>query len=76
MIETIAPVPERTPVPSFDLVLVGAGGDLAMRKLLPALARRIGEGVIPPDSRIVGVVRSAPGEALAQEAGAACAPTA
>ena len=57
--------PERTPVPTFDLVLVGASGDLAMRKLLPALARRVSEGVIPGDARILGVVRSEePGEGL------------
>jgi glucose-6-phosphate 1-dehydrogenase len=51
-------MPERTPVPPFDLVLIGASGDLAMRKLLPALARRLSEGVVPPESRIIGVVRS------------------
>ncbi len=66
---TIMPAlqPERTPVPAFDLVLVGAAGDLAMRKLLPALARRIAEGVIPPDSRIIGFVRSEAGDALRQQ---------
>ncbi len=59
--------PERTPVPVFDLVLVGASGDLAIRKLLPALARRIAEGVIPVESRILGVVRSGDaGDALKQ----------
>ncbi|MGH9806043.1 MAG: glucose-6-phosphate dehydrogenase [Terriglobia bacterium] len=50
--------PERTPVPPFDLVIVGARGDLALRKLLPALARRTAEGVIPTGSRIIGLVRS------------------
>jgi glucose-6-phosphate 1-dehydrogenase len=64
MIDDSALIPERTPVPVFDLVLVGASGDLAMRKLLPAMARRISEGVIPPQSRIVGVVRSEVGEGL------------
>ncbi len=66
---TIMPAlqPERTPVPAFDLVLVGAAGDLAMRKLLPALARRIAEGVIPRDSRIIGFVRSEAGDALRQQ---------
>lgn len=49
--------PERTPVPSFDLVIFGAGGDLALRKLFPALAQRNREGVLPGDSRILGVVR-------------------
>jgi glucose-6-phosphate 1-dehydrogenase len=64
MIESTALLPERTPVPVFDLILVGATGDLALRKLLPAMARRIGEGVIPPTSRIIGVVRSEAGEGL------------
>jgi glucose-6-phosphate 1-dehydrogenase len=59
------PLPERTPVPLFDLVIVGASGDLALRKLFPALARRISEGVIPPQSRIIGLVRNhAPGDGL------------
>ncbi len=43
MVERRLPVlPERTPVPLFDLVLVGATGDLALRKLFPPLraARR------------------------------------
>jgi glucose-6-phosphate 1-dehydrogenase len=53
--------PERTPVPPFDLILVGAGGDLALRKLFPALARRVSEGVIPVSSRIIGIVRSSEG---------------
>ena len=51
-------VPERTPVPTFDLVIAGASGDLALRKLFPALARRVAEGVIPRDSRVIGLVRS------------------
>jgi glucose-6-phosphate 1-dehydrogenase len=49
--------PERTPVPAFDLVIFGASGDLALRKLFPALAQRHLEGVLPPESRIIGVVR-------------------
>ena len=49
--------PERTPVPPFDLVIFGAGGDLALRKLFPALAQRNGEGVLPAESRILGIVR-------------------
>ncbi|MDJ1157043.1 glucose-6-phosphate dehydrogenase [Chelatococcus sp. SYSU_G07232] len=50
-------LPERTPVPVFDLVIFGATGDLALRKLFPALARRLAEGVLPAGSRVVGVVR-------------------
>jgi glucose-6-phosphate 1-dehydrogenase len=53
------PAPERTPVPTFDLVIFGAAGDLAQRKLFPALAQRDSEGVLPQDSRIIAVVRRA-----------------
>jgi glucose-6-phosphate 1-dehydrogenase len=41
----------------FDLVLFGGTGDLAMRKLLPALYRRFIAGQFPPDARVVGVAR-------------------
>ena len=51
-------LPERTPVPDFDLVIFGASGDLALRKLFPAIMRRQSEGVIPSTSRVIGVVRS------------------
>lgn len=49
--------PERTPVPPFDLVIFGASGDLALRKLFPALAQRNQEGVLPEESRILAMVR-------------------
>ena len=39
-------------------ILFGATGDLAMRKLLPALYRRVAAGQIPPESTIIGVARS------------------
>ena len=42
----------------FDLILFGGTGDLAMRKLLPALYRRHAAGQVPPDSRLVGVARA------------------
>jgi glucose-6-phosphate 1-dehydrogenase len=42
----------------FDLVLFGGTGDLAMRKLLPALYRRHVAGQIPAGSRLIGVARS------------------
>ena len=45
------------PVPAFDLVIFGATGDLAMRKLLPALFRRHVDGQIPAGTRILGVAR-------------------
>ncbi len=44
---------------AFDLVLFGGTGDLAMRKLLPALFRRHLAGQIPADSRVLGVARGA-----------------
>ncbi|HET8899835.1 MAG TPA: glucose-6-phosphate dehydrogenase [Rhodanobacteraceae bacterium] len=46
-------------VAPFDLVIFGATGDLAMRKLLPALFRRHADGQITADSRILGVAREA-----------------
>ncbi|MFL6620721.1 MAG: glucose-6-phosphate dehydrogenase [Povalibacter sp.] len=45
------------PLPTFDLVLFGGTGDLALRKLLPALYRRQLAGQLTPDSRIIGVAR-------------------
>jgi glucose-6-phosphate 1-dehydrogenase len=50
---------QAKPVEAFDLVIFGATGDLAMRKLLPALFRRHADGQIPPASRIIGVAREA-----------------
>jgi glucose-6-phosphate 1-dehydrogenase len=44
-------------VDSFDLVVFGATGDLARRKLIPALYHRDAAGQIPPDARIIGVSR-------------------
>jgi glucose-6-phosphate 1-dehydrogenase len=43
----------------FDLVVVGATGDLARRKLLPALYRRDRAGQIPEGARILGAARAA-----------------
>ena len=45
------------PVDTFDLVIFGGTGDLALRKLLPGLFRRYAEGQIPEDSRVLGVAR-------------------
>ncbi len=50
---------EFIPVPPFDLVVFGATGDLSLRKLFPALLHRFLDGQIPPQSRIIGVARSA-----------------
>ncbi len=46
------------PVPEFDLVLFGATGDLARRKILPGLFHRFNVGQIPVGGRIVGSARS------------------
>jgi len=62
-----APVPEtnplregmesqREPVPC-TLVILGATGDLAHRKLFPALYNLAYEGLLHPDSRVVGFSR-------------------
>jgi glucose-6-phosphate 1-dehydrogenase len=45
-------------LPTFDLVLFGGTGDLAMRKLLPALYRRMASGLITRESRIIGAARA------------------
>ncbi len=46
------------PVDCFDLVIYGGTGDLAMRKLLPALYHRVRDGQVSADSRIIAVGRS------------------
>ena len=46
------------PVETFDLVIFGGTGDLAMRKLLPALYHRDHDGQVTPTSRIISVGRS------------------
>ncbi|GLQ19249.1 glucose-6-phosphate dehydrogenase [Algimonas porphyrae] len=47
------------PVDPFELVVFGATGDLARRKLLPSLYHRYCDGQIPEDSRIIGASRTA-----------------
>jgi glucose-6-phosphate 1-dehydrogenase len=47
-----------TAVPAFDLLVFGGTGDLARRKLMPALYYRDRDQQIPPASRIVGVSRA------------------
>jgi len=42
---------------SFDLVLFGGTGDLAWRKLMPALFQAFRHGSLPEHGRIVGVAR-------------------
>ena len=46
------------PVEPFDLVVFGGTGDLAQRKILPALFRRFRAGQMVAQSRIIGAARS------------------
>ncbi|MDH3619678.1 MAG: glucose-6-phosphate dehydrogenase [Gammaproteobacteria bacterium] len=50
---------QLVPVETFDLVIFGGTGDLAMRKLLPALYHRDRDDQITPDSRIIAASRGA-----------------
>jgi len=56
------------PVPPFDYVVFGATGDLAKRKLIPALYYRFKDGQFDEKSRIVGVSRSKLSDADFQKA--------
>ncbi|BDA83532.1 glucose-6-phosphate 1-dehydrogenase [Aureimonas sp. SA4125] len=46
------------PVEIFDYIVFGGNGDLAERKLLPALYHRDHDGQIPAESRIIGASRT------------------
>jgi glucose-6-phosphate 1-dehydrogenase len=46
------------PVDPFDYIIFGATGDLAERKLLPALYHREKDGQLPDECRFVGAARS------------------
>ncbi len=46
------------PVDPFDLVIFGGTGDLAQRKILPALFRRFRGGQMPTGARIIGAARA------------------
>ena len=46
------------PVEPFEIVVFGGTGDLARRKILPALYHRFRDGQIPETSKIVGASRS------------------
>ena len=48
---------ERLPVPPTVLVIFGATGDLAHRKLLPALYNLAHEGALPERFKLIGVAR-------------------
>jgi glucose-6-phosphate 1-dehydrogenase len=47
------------PVQPFDLVIFGATGDLARRKILPSLYRRLAVHQMPASARIIGAARTA-----------------
>ncbi|WP_170383153.1 glucose-6-phosphate dehydrogenase [Ruegeria atlantica] len=47
------------PVDPFDLIIFGSTGDLALRKILPALFRRFCAGQWPKDVQIIGAARAA-----------------
>jgi glucose-6-phosphate 1-dehydrogenase len=49
--------PSLPPVEAFDLVVFGGTGDLALRKLMPALYYRDREGELPPETRVIGLSR-------------------
>ena len=49
---------EHVPVHPTTLVLFGATGDLAMRKLLPALYNLAHEGALPERFELIGIARS------------------
>ena len=48
---------ERLPVPATTLVIFGATGDLARRKLLPAIYNLAHEGALPERFNLIGVSR-------------------
>jgi glucose-6-phosphate 1-dehydrogenase len=64
--------PRVIAVEPFDLVVFGATGDLARRKLFPALFYRCHDGQVPATARVFGVARrrmtSQAFQAMAQEA--------
>src|SRR5512135_957621 len=51
--------PVSQAIGAFDLVIFGGTGDLARRKLLPALLHRFADGLFGSDSRIVAIARDA-----------------
>ena len=55
--------PAPAPVSPCDFVVFGGTGDLAVRKLLPALYLRDRDGQLPPETRIVAVSRAGLDEA-------------
>ena len=52
-------LPETAAVPSSDYVIIGGTGDLALRKIFPALFFRFLDGQITSDFRLVAAARQA-----------------
>ncbi len=48
---------QTTPVQAFDLVVFGGTGDLAVRKLMPALFHRDRDGQLPDEARVISLSR-------------------
>src|SRR5271169_4913123 len=53
-------ISETHPAPPCSTVILGASGDLARRKLLPALynLEHCGQGLLPPETAVVGFART------------------
>jgi len=51
-------VAKVVPVDPFDLVVFGATGDLARRKLIPALYHRLHDGQMPDGAHVIGAART------------------
>src|SRR5438552_11032552 len=51
-----------TPPPDQDIVVIGATGDLAQRKLLPALCSLPAEGLLPARGEVIGVAPAQSGD--------------
>jgi glucose-6-phosphate 1-dehydrogenase len=54
----IQPSPAPTSNPPLTIVIFGASGDLTHRKLMPALFDLMVDGLLHPETRILGVARS------------------
>jgi glucose-6-phosphate 1-dehydrogenase len=64
MSTTVAPSPATRPTPrpaDHVIVIFGANGDLARRKLFPGLYHLFAAGLMPRDFRIIGSGRHSPG---------------
>ena len=45
------------PIEPANVVILGAGGDLTKRKLIPALVKMLRCGLLHPESKIIGVLK-------------------